>query len=148
MTDPTVSDIEARLRKATPGEWLNIADVDDPAARCVVVAPGHILDEHMFCRVPPDDAAFIANAKPDIAFLLSELKARDKRIGELENQSQTFQQAYEAGRREIEGSIAAIGDAKLYRLGHTLAENTALLVARIGELEGALKEERDRRIVT
>lgn len=80
MTAPTLTAIRARLEAATPGSWNTISSLDRIAIyRAPSGGPSEMLGH--VNRWP--DAAFIAHAPDDVAYLLGELdaaKAENERL--------------------------------------------------------------------
>lgn len=82
-----IAGIEARLNNITPGQWKiwGMSVMADP------VGNSNVDDAHMIARTTDPhrglrtwNAQFIANAPADVAYLLTQLRARDEALGRVE----------------------------------------------------------------
>jgi hypothetical protein len=98
--DPRLDEIQARLSAATPGPWETTQAADEETTTWIEAANGDVLhhDErgygHMrenFAWMKRADAAFIANAPGDLAYLLAELRKAREALARVEGLHQPRQ---------------------------------------------------------
>lgn len=90
--------IKARLEAATPGPWQTWPDGTEESVESVAVGR-FVCHLNSNMRQFREDAALIANAPDDLAWLLSEVEAATARAERVEAERNSFAAAHDTARR-------------------------------------------------